>query len=222
MTALVVPDQLKSAVTQPCRYEPEIQRTFEEWAEHYGTVVLPARPRQPRDKAKVEVGVLVAQRWILARLRNQSFFSLARAQRPHRRARSRISTRASMRRYGKSRRELFDALDRPALKPLPAQRFEVYAEWSKVKVNIDYHVEVEHHYYSVPHTLVGTNSWRRASPASTVELFATGERVAAHRPQPDARRHSPPSRRTCRTPISKHLEWSPARHDRLGGQQIGP
>ena len=137
----VVPDQLKSGVTVACRYEPGIQRTYEEMAQHYGTVILPARPAHPRDKAKVEAGVRVAQRWILARIRNQTFFSLAELN-------ARIAELVAelnayrMRVYGASRRELFEKLDRPALGALPAERF-AYGEWKAVKVNIDYHVEYD-------------------------------------------------------------------------------
>lgn len=125
---LVVPDQLRSAVTGPCRYEPEIQRTFEEWGRHYSTVILPARPAHPRDKAKVEAAVLVAERWILARLRHQSFFSLAELNARIAELVEELNARV-MRRYGKSRRALFEELERPTLKPLPSQRF-TYAEWT--------------------------------------------------------------------------------------------
>lgn len=217
VAALVVPDQLKSAVNQPCRYEPEIQRTFQEWAEHYDTVVMPARPRKPRDKAKVEVGVQVAQRWILARMRNQSFFSFHELAARVRELLAELNARV-MRRYGKSRRELFEALDRPALKPLPARRYEV-SLWSKVKVNIDYHVEVEHHYYSVHHTLVHEQLEARVA-GGTVELYRNGERVAAHRyslvrggftTEPA---HMPKAHQ-------QHLEWTPGRMIRWA-QQIGP
>jgi transposase len=203
----VVPDQLRSAVVGPCRYEPELQRTFEEWAQHYGTVILPARPGHPRDKAKVEAAVGVAQRWILARLRNQRFFSLAELN-------ERIAelgeelNRRPMRRYGKSRRELFEELERATLKPLPPERF-AYAEWKGAKVSIDYHVEIDHRYYSAPFRLVGEKLDARIT-ASTVELFHHGERVAAHARSMHRGKyttepaHMPSAHR-------KHLEWSPSR-----------
>jgi transposase len=150
--AALVPDQLKSGVTTACRYEPGVQRTYEEMAAHYGTSVLPARPASPRDKAKVEVAVQIAQRWILARLRNQIFFTLDALN-------ERIAelvedlNRRMMRVYGATRLELFERVDRPALGPLPTTRF-IYGSWKKARVNIDYHIEIDRHYYSVPHALV--------------------------------------------------------------------
>ncbi len=130
----VIPDQLKSGVTAPCRYEPGVQRTYEEMAAHYGTVILPARPGSPRDKAKVETGVQVAQRWILARLRNETFFSLAALNDRIWELLDELNNRP-MRVYRASRSELFDRLDRPALKPLPPVPF-VYGEWKYARVNI--------------------------------------------------------------------------------------
>ena len=213
----MVPDQLKSAVSLSCRYEPAIQRTFQEWAEHYDTVVLPARPRKPRDKAKVEVGVQVVQRWILARIRKQTFFSIHELGARIAELLADLNARV-MRRYGKSRRELFDALDRPALKPLPERRYEV-SLWAKVKVNIDYHVEVEHHYYSVDHTLVHEKLEARVTGA-TVEIYRNGERVAAH-----CRSLVRGGFTTCAAHMPKahqqHLEWTPGRMIRWA-QQIGP
>src|SRR6266542_1756884 len=147
--AAVVPDQLKSGVSVACRYEPGVQRTYEELAAHYGTVVLPARPHTPRDKPKVEVGVQVAERWIVARLRHETFFSLAALNARIQELLAELNDRP-MRVYGASRRELFGRLDRPALRPLPPAPF-AYAEWKRARVNIDYHIELEGHYYSVPH-----------------------------------------------------------------------
>ncbi len=203
----LVPDQLKSGVTTACRYEPGIQRTYEEMARHYDTTVLPARPRHPRDKAKVEVAVQVAQRWILARLRNQTFFSLDELNARIAELLDDLNAR-TMRVYGCSRRDLFERLDRPALKALPVERF-IYGEWKIARVNIDYHVELDHHYYSVPHALVHEHVDGR-STATTVEVFFKGRRVAAH-----ARSY----RRGWHTTINehmpllhqKHLEWTPSR-----------
>src|SRR6185295_5588003 len=144
----IVPDQLKSAVTIANRYEPGVQRTFAELGRHYGTTILPARPRSPRDKAKVEVAVLVAQRWILARMRNETFHSLGALN-------ARIAAlcaelnRRMMRHYKASRLELFERLDKPALRALPNEPFE-HAEWAKVRLNIDYHAKVHEHFYSAP------------------------------------------------------------------------
>jgi transposase len=215
--AVIVPDQLKSAVSQSGRYEPEIQRTFQEWAEHYDTVVVPARPRKPRDKAKVEVGVQIVQRWILARIRKQTFFSIHELGARIAELLDELNARV-MRRYAKSRRELFEALDCPALKPLPERRYEV-SLWAKVTVNIDYHVEVEPHYYSVDHTLVHQQLEARVSGA-TVEIYRNGARVAAH--------HRSLVRggfttETAHMPKAhlQHLEWTPGRMIRWA-QQIGP
>ncbi len=147
--AALVPDQLKSGVTRACLYEPGVQRTYDELAQHYGTTVLPARPGRPRDKARVEVGVQIAQRWLLARIRDEVFHSLGELNARLRELLVDLNARL-MRRYGKSRRDLFDQLERTALRPLPATRFED-AEWRKVRVNIDYHVAIDGHLYSVPY-----------------------------------------------------------------------
>jgi len=212
-----VPDQLKSGVTRPCRYEPGIQRTYEEMARHYGTVVLPARPAHARDKAKVETGVLIAQRWILARLRNQTFFSLAELN-------DRIGdlledlNNRKMRLYGASRRELFERLDRPALKPLPSEPF-TYAEWKQVRVNIDYHVEVDHHFYSVPYELVHEQLEARIT-ATTVELFRSGVRVTSHIRCYVRGRHTTLTEHMPKA-HQKHLEWTPSRITNWA-ETIGP
>jgi transposase len=172
-----VPDQLKSAVTTSSRYEPAIQRTYEEWSQHYGTTILPARPASPRDKAKVEGGVLIAERWILGRLRNLTCFSIAELNEQIALLLLDLNGRV-MKRYGKSRRELFDELDRPVLAPLPANRF-VHGDWSYATVGYDYHVTVEDHAYSVPYGLVGEYVESRLS-AATVEVFLNTKRVASH------------------------------------------
>jgi transposase len=205
--AILVPDQLKSGVTRPCRYEPGIQRTYEELATHYGTTVLPARPAHARDKAKVEVGVQIAQRWILGRLRNQTFFSLDALNERIAELLEDLNDRR-MRVYGCSRRELFERLDQPALKPLPTAPF-VYGEWRTARVNIDYHVEVDHHFYSAPHTLVHQLLDARLT-ATTVEIFHGGPRVAAHARSYDRGRHTTI---TGHMPHAhqQHLEWTPSR-----------
>jgi transposase len=203
----VVPDQLKSGVTLACRYEPGIQRTYEDLARHYGTTVLPARPLHPRDKAKVEVGVQVVERWILARLRHETFFSLERLNERIAELRVELNERR-MRVYGASRRELFERLDRPALKALPLEPF-VYAEWKMARLNIDYHAEIDHHYYSAPYPLVHEQVEARMT-ATTIELFHRGERVASHVRSDQRGRHTtnpehmPKSHR-------EHQEWSPSR-----------
>src|SRR5881296_2678469 len=137
--AAVIPDQLKSAVTTPCRYEPGVQRTYAELAEHYGTAIVPARPARPRDKAVVEVAVQIAERWILARLRHETFFTLAALNERIAELLAALNAKP-MRHYGgASRRDLFERLERPHLRPLPAEPFE-YADWLKAGVNVDYHI----------------------------------------------------------------------------------
>lgn len=203
----MVPDQLKSAVTVPCRYDPGIQKTYDEFASHYGTTILPARPKKPRDKAKVEVGVRIAQRWILGRIRNQVFFSLAELNERIRELVDELN-RHVMRGYGASRRDLFERIERRALGPLPEQPFE-YAEWKKVGLNIDYHVEFDFHYYSAPHRLRGHELWVRTTGA-TVEIFHLGKRVAAHARSFARGRHTT---RIEHMPVAhrEHVEWTPSR-----------
>jgi transposase len=213
----LVPDQLKSGVTKSCRYEPGVQRTYEEMAGHYGTAVVPARPGCARDKAKVESGVLVAQRWILARLRNQTFFSLRELNDRIGELLEDLNDR-KMRLYGASRRELFERLDKPALRPLPSEPF-VYAEWKRVKVNIDYHVEVDHHFYSAPHELVHEYLEARFT-ATTVELFRGGQRVASHTRSYLRGKHTVEAEHMPKA-HQKHLEWTPSRITHWAGT-IGP
>ena len=174
---IVVPDNLKAAVTRAHRYEPELNRTYAELAHHYGFAVLPARAAKPRDKAKVEVGVQVVERWILARLRHHTFFALAEVNTAIPPLLLALNARPFKKLPG-SRHSLFETLDRPALQPLPAQPY-AYAEWKRARVNIDYHVEVEGHYYSVPYALVKQQLEVRIS-ARVVELFHKGTRVASH------------------------------------------
>jgi transposase len=204
---VLVPDNLKSGVNRACRYEPEMNPTYADMAEHYGCAVVPARPRKPRDKAKVEVGVQVAQRWILAVLRHRTFYSLAELNAAIRECLERLNNRP-MKKLGKSRRELFETIDRPNALPLPARPYE-YAEWYKAKVNLDYHIEVDRHYYSVPFRLLREKVDVRLT-AGTVEVFRKGERVAAHarsyiRGQyTTLKEHMPPEHRA-------YAEWSPSR-----------
>ena len=217
VTAAIVCDQLKSGVVRPCRYEPGLQRTYEEFAAHYGTAILPARPAKPRDKAKIEAGVLVAERWILARLRHEQFFALGALNARIAELREELNDRR-MRLYQASRRELFERLDRPALRPLPADPF-VYGEWKTARVNIDYHVELHRHYYSVPFPLVHEVVDARLT-ATTVELFHRGQRVAAH-----VRDDTPgrPTTNPAHMPKAhqRHLEWTPSRLADWAGR-IGP
>jgi transposase len=203
----IVPDQLKSGVTTPCRYEPGIQRTYQEMARHYGTTVLPARPLSPKDKAKVEVAVQIAQRWILARLRNEVFYCLSSLNRRIDELLEDLNDRV-MRIYGTSRRDLFQRLDRPALLPLPSSPF-VYSDWKRCRVNIDYHIELDHHYYSVPHALIHQEVEARYS-ATTVELLHHSLRVASHPRSYQRGGHSTVAEHMPKA-HQKHREWSPSR-----------
>ena len=151
--AVWVPDQLRTGVTVPCRYEPGVQRTYADWAQHYHTVVIPARPAKPRDKAKVEVAVQVVERWLLAAAASRDLFQPPSAEYPPPELLTALNARPMKGYGGRSRRDLFEHFDRPALQALPAERF-VHADWLQARVNIDYHVEVDRHYYSVPYPLV--------------------------------------------------------------------
>jgi len=213
---IIIPDNPKVGVKHPSRYEPDINPTYLDLAEHYNTVVLPARVRRPKDKAKVEVGVQVVERWILARLRNRKFFGLAELNHAIRELLEELNNR-TMEHLGRSRREFFEELDLPALKPLPAEPYQ-FAIWKKVKVNIDYHIEFEKHYYSVPHRLIGEKVFVRATER-TVEVFHKRRRVASH-PRSRARgrhttqaEHMPANHR-------HYAEWSPERFLRWA-EEIG-
>jgi len=202
---LIVPDQTRSLIKYPDSYDPEPNRTYEEFAEHYGCALLAARPGHPRDKPKVEGSVLIVQRWILARLRNRRFFSLAELNRAIAELLVDLNQRAFKKLPG-CRASAFKELDFPALKPLPATRFEI-SRWKSAKVNIDYHVEFDAHYYSVPHRLVGTTVELRVTE-SLVEIFQANQRVACHAlshkrgGHTTVAEHMPASHRA-------HLEWTP-------------
>lgn len=174
---VLVPDQLRSAVTGPDRYDPDINATLLEFAQHYDTAIIPARPRKPRDKAKVEAGVLLAQRWILARLRHRTFFQLGELNIAIGELVDDLNDRPFQKLAG-CRKSAFESIDRPALKPLPTTRF-VLTERKWVRVNIDYHVEFDGRLYSAPCTLVGQRVEIRASE-SVVEIWHGGERVHSH------------------------------------------
>jgi transposase len=174
---VIVPDQLRSAVKGPDRYEPDINATYLEMAQHYGVMVIPARPRRPKDKAKVETAVLIVQRWILARLRRRTFFSLEELNQAIWEHLDELNARPFQKLEG-SRDSAFNKLDRPVLRALPAVRYEL-AERRAARVNIDYHIELERRYYSVPYQLVHHRVEVRAT-TSVVEIFANGERVATH------------------------------------------
>jgi len=171
------PDNLRSGVKKACKYDPEINRTYADLARHYDAVVIPARPYKPRDKAKVEAGVLLAERWILAVLRNRTFYSLGDLREAVKGLVERLNNRP-MRRLKKSRRELFETLERGALKPLPSHPYEL-AEWARPMVQIDYHVAFDEHFYSVPYQLLGEQLDLRATE-KTIEIFKGGNRITSH------------------------------------------
>ena len=218
VAAITVPDNLKAGVTTPDRYEPELNPTYRELAAHYGTTIIPARVRRPRDKAKVENAVQQVERWVLAPLRHQRFFSVAEANQAIRARLVWLNDRPLTRLAG-TRRSLWRDLDRPALRPLPPRRFDIPTWKTAVGVNIDYHLEFDYHYYSVPYALVGKRVDVRAT-ATVVEIFRHSRRVASHRRsyvrggfttdpahRPDAHR--------------RYAEWTPSRLIRWA-ETIGP
>lgn len=214
---MTVSDNLKAGITKACFYEPAVNRSYEEMASHYGTAVLPARPNKPRDKAKVEAGVLLATRWIIAKLRNRKFFSLAELNEAIA-ACVRVLNDKVSRHLGASRTALFNDIERTALQPLPTEPY-AFAAWKEVKAGLDYHVEVEKHYYSVPHALIKEKLWARIT-ARTVEVFLNGRRITSHVRSSSIRKH---------TTIDEHMpsshrryaEWTPDRIVRRAAE-IGP
>jgi transposase len=216
VTAIVVPDQLKSGVKTACKYDPEINPVYAELCAHYGVTVIPARPGEPRDKAKVENSVLNAQRRILAALRNRTFFSLFELNDAIAVELEKLNNRP-MQGLGKSRNQLFEEIDKPALKALPLERFHL-RDWKKAKVHIDYHVAVQGSWYSVPYTLIGKDVMVCLT-ATTVAVLHDGKRVASHarthrkNVYVTLEAHRPPSHQ-------KHLSWTPERMRRWG-ESIG-
>ena len=204
---VVVPDNLRSGVSKAHRYEPDINPTYQDLASHYGVAVVPARGNRPRDKAKVEVGVQVVERWILAALRRQTFFSLTELNQCIRQLLSKLNERP-FRKLPGCRQSVFASLEQPILKPLPATPYQ-YAEWKKVRVHIDYHVEVAGHYYSVPYALIKQPLDARITQR-TVECLHQGRRVASHRRSwqkgghTTVPEHMPPAHR-------HYGDWSPRR-----------
>jgi transposase len=207
---LVIPDNLKTGINHPCYYEPELNLAYAELAEHYGVAVLPARVRKPKDKAKVEVAVQIVERQILAPLRDRTFFSVREANDAVKELLITLNNRA-MQKLGKSRKEMFEELDKPALRPLPVAPYQL-ATWKKATVNIDYHVELEGHYYSVPYHFAKKQVEIRFTQ-TTVEIYHQHKRIASH-----AKATSPFSKGR-HTTIKEHmpkahqdyLAWTPGR-----------
>jgi transposase len=216
--ALIVSDNLKSAVVRACFHEPGVNRSYTDLACHYQTAILPARPYKPKDKAKAESGVLLVQRWIVARLRNRVFFSLEELNAAIRDALTQLNARVS-RHLGASRQQLFEQLDQPALIPLPPTR-HVHADWQKVTVGADYHIRIDDHYYSVPYSLARSTLWVRIT-ASTIEAFQGGKRVASHqRAGPEDRRET-----TVKAHMpAKHRHYADMTADKVltDAQTVGP
>jgi transposase len=212
--AMVVSDNLRSGITKACFYEPAVNRTYAEMAAHYNTAIVPARPYRARDKAKVEVAVQIATRFIIAKLRNRPFFSLATLNAAIAELLAQVNNRVS-RHLGASRRALFEDVEQSALKSLPAEPY-VFAEWKECRVGLDYHVEIDKHYYSVPHPLLREKVWARIT-ARTIEVFHHGKRVAAHvrssanRKHTTVREHMPSSHR-------RYADWTPERLRRQAGE----
>jgi len=209
---ILVPDQLRSAVKGPDRYEPDINSTYLEMAQHYGLTVITARPRKPKDKAKVEGGVLIVQRWILARLRNRKFYSLEELNEAIGELLVWLNKQPFQKLEG-TRASAFERLDKPAMKPLPAVRYELAAR-RKARVNIDYHVEFEGRYYSAPCRLVHEHVEVR-STVNVVEIFLSGERVATHQRSYAPRgtalteaAHRPEQHRDQTWPPERMINWA--------------
>ncbi len=213
---MVVPDNWKTGVKNPCFYEPDLNPTYRDWADHYGTVVIPARVGKPRDKAKVENGVLVAERWILAALRKRTFFLVTELNQAIRQLLLRLNER-KFRKLDTTRARLFEELDRPVLKSLPGEPFR-FATWKKVRVHPDYHVEVDRHYYSVPYHYVHEQLEARVGER-TVEIFRCGRRIALHRRSFAVGKHT--TLHEHRPAVHQDLQWTSERMIEKG-RVIGP
>jgi len=217
VTEIVVPDNLKSGVKKASFYDPVINPGYSDFAEHYNLAVIPARARKPKDKAKVEVGVQVVERWILAALRNRRFYSIAELNSAIRLLLERVNSK-KMKSYGVSRKELFDSSEKEFLKPLPVSEYQFF-NTKLCRVNIDYHIQVEHHYYSVPFRFIGKEVEVRIRE-HTVEIIESGKRIALHTLSKNKYKHTtekshmPPSHQAMR-------EWSPSRLI-AWGKTIGP
>lgn len=216
VTELVIPDNLRSGVSKACRYDPDLNPAYQQWAEHYQVAVIPARPYKPKDKSKAEVGVQVVERWIMARLRHHTFFSLGELNQVIKTLLTELNERPFKRLPG-NRRQAFEQLDQPALKPLPRQPYQ-YLDIKTVKVNIDYHVEYQRHFYSVPYPYVGERLELHASD-TLVQLYFRRKAVASH-----PRSHTPgqttlPAHMPERH--RKHQQWTPERLQQWAGR-IGP
>ncbi len=213
---LIIPDNLKNGVTKACRYEPDLNPTYQQLASHYNTVIVPARPYKPKDKAKAEVAVQIVERWIMAKLRHENFFSLRQLNLRIQELLIDLNQRPMKKQPG-SRLSQFEELDKPALKPLPEIAY-IYTQVKSVKVHIDYHVEVEKHYYSVPHSLI-KKKLEAHTTGELVTLYHQGNIVAVH---PRSHRTGGHTTLDEHMPIAhqKHQQWSPQRFEN-GARDIG-
>ncbi len=210
---VVVPDNLKSAVTKPCRYDPELNPAYQQLAEHYGVAVIPARPYKPKDKAKAEVGVQIVERWIMMRLRHRTFFSLRDLNQAIRQLLVDLNRRPFKQREG-CRQSAFEQIDQPALRPLPASAF-VYRDIKQARVHLDYHVEYQRHFYSVPYQLVKQVVQIRADQ-QLVTIYHGHKQVAQH-PRALCAGHTTDPRHMAKAHL-KHRDWSPQRFLRWAAQ----
>ena len=205
---IIVPDNLKSGVNKSCRYEPDLNPTYQDMASHYGCAIIPARIRSPKDKAKVETGVKTVEQWILARVRNIQFFSLTDCNKTIRKLLDDLNSRPFQKMSG-TRRSMFEDLDRPALKPLPCEPY-TYAEWKKAKPHIDYHIEAKGFYYSVPYQLVKKKMDVRITH-NIIEIFYKGKRMASHTRSYDPSKRYSTVPEHMPTSHQKYLDWTPQR-----------
>jgi len=205
---ILVPDNLKSGVTKACRYEPTINYTYNELAKHYNTTVIPARAAKPKDKAKAEQGVQLVQRWILANIRNYTFTSIEEINLSIAPLLEKLNNKI-MQKYEKSRKELFLEIEAAALKELPKQKYE-FATWKSMKVNIDYHVEIDKHFYSVPYKYCGSVVNIRVN-SDTIEIFNSNKLIATHKYKNNPGSH---------TTIDEHLPNKHREYKKLNLEQI--
>jgi transposase len=214
---LIIPDNLKSGVKKACRYEPDLNPTYLDMANHYDTAVIPARVRAPKDKAKAEVGVQIVERWILAKLRNRTFFNITELNRAIAMLLVDLNNKPFQKLPG-TRKSVFESMDKPALKPLPVARYQ-FAQWKKARVHIDYHIEVDRHYYSVPYQLIKKELDIRLT-VNTVECFYKGKRIASHVRSDRQGRHTSVKEHMPKS-HQKYVEWTPERLLNWAGK-IGP
>lgn len=214
---VVVPDNLKSAVSKACKYEPDINRSYLDLAQHYGVAVVPARPYKPKDKSRAENGVLLVERWILAALRNRQFFGLEELNQEIHHLLEKLNTKA-FQKIDTNRQQLFLELEKPLLQALPERRYQ-FAEFHQAKVNIDYHVEFERHYYSVPHQMIGKDVELRIT-GQTIEVLYGGKRIASHVRSYKQGKHTTIPEHMPKS-HQKHREWTPERI-LSWAQSIGP